>query len=147
MPSRTPFTSLVRTGLLAAALGTAVHGATDPRVMVCAQPCTLVLKAADGTIDIKDLQATPTLKTLYKAGDEFHLDANRKYALMLNESKAGLYNFELQLIPQDQASIWTFRIQTKATEPFIRVVDEGWSHDPGKVVIQTERAKPLITFE
>lgn len=144
MPFRT---DLARLFALAAALGTAARGATDPRVLVCAQPCTLVLKSANGTIDVKDLLATPTLKTLYQPGDEFPVDAHRKYALMLNESKDGFYKFELQLIPKDKDSIWTFRIQTIPTEPFIAVVDEGWSRQPGRVVIQTERTQPLITLE
>jgi hypothetical protein len=147
MPSIPPIARVLLLGLLHAALGRAAWGATDPRVLVCAEPCALVLKSANGTIDVKDLLASPTLKTLYREGDVFQVEANRKYALMLRESKDGFYDFELQLVPQNRDSTWTFRIKTIPTEPFISVVDEGWSKVPGKVVVQTDRTKPLIMLE
>lgn len=39
--------------LLALATAPAVHAVADPRTVVCAQACTLQLKAAKGFIDIK----------------------------------------------------------------------------------------------
>jgi hypothetical protein len=134
-------------GLASVTLTQMAHAATDPRIILCAKSYTLVLKTGNGTIDIKDLRATPTLATLYKPGDKFELQGGREYALMLNESKDGYFTFDLQLAPSDPGSTWSFRIKTIPTAPYLSVVDQGWSQAPGKVVITMDRAKPLIAID
>ena len=86
--------------LIALAAAQAAHAVADPRSVVCAQACTLQLKAAKGFIDIKVPSASGTLRTLYNPGDRFDLEAGKEYVLFLNESMEGWFSFDLLFTPQ-----------------------------------------------
>jgi hypothetical protein len=135
-------------GLAALVLVQSARAASDPRKIHCARPCTLVLKAAIGTIDVKFHTVSGTLKTLYQEGDKFELEAGKDYVLFFNESnREGKFSFDLEFIPAGGDSAWSCRVKTISTEPFISVEPKGWSGAPSKVAINTDPTKPFITID
>ena len=122
------------------------RAASDPRRIHCASPCTLVLQAGDGSIDIKVPTASGSLRTLYQVGDRFDLEGGKDYVLFFNESAKGMFSFDLQFSPGGSGSTWSCRVKTIATEPFISIEPKGWSGSAGTVTISTDRAKPFISI-
>jgi hypothetical protein len=133
-------------GLATFALVQPARAASEYRRILCDRRCTLVLKAATGTIDIKIPTASASLKTLAKYGDSFELEAGKDYVLKLNESPDGLFSFDLQFSPHGSGSTWSCRVKTLSIEPFIGVEQDAWSGAAGKVTINADRAKPFITI-
>jgi hypothetical protein len=143
-----PFARLVLTGCLGLALASTARAEKDPRRIVCAQACTLELKAATGLIEVKVPTASATLKILYRSGDRFDLEGGQDYVLMLNESVDGFFSFDLQFSPKDGGPAWSCRVRTIADPPFIDVDRGVWSGRAGKVVVNTtDRTKPLIALD
>ena len=122
--------------------------ASDPRTIHCAQSTTVTLQAAEGTIDIKNLLASGTLKTLYRQDDHFDLEGGKDYSFFFNESRNGLFRFELQFSPKTQGPAWSCRVQTTADAPFIRVDHQAWSASgaASQVNVNTEKGKAFITI-
>jgi hypothetical protein len=146
---------LVLPGLVCLALARPARAASDPRRILCAQPCTLVLQGANGSIDIKDangctdlnaLTARRSLKTLYQSGDQYPLEGGREYVLFFNESNDGLFDFDLQIIPGGQQASWSCRVHTIAGPPFIAVEHQAWStpQEAGQVTVDTRHGKRFI---
>lgn len=145
MSSSTP-TRLLLAGLASLALVQPARAASDLRRIVCATSCTLVLKAANGTIDVKTPLASANLRTLYQEGDSFPLEAGKDYVLAFRESKQGWFSFDLEFKPAGAGSTWSCRVRTLSTEPFIGVEQSRWSGTPGQVTINTDRTKAFITL-
>jgi len=143
---RTP-THLLLAGLASLALVQPARAASDLRRIVCTRSCILVLKAANGTIDVKTPLASATLRTLYQAGDSFQLEAGKDYVLAFRESREGMFSFDLQFKPTEAGSVWSCRVRTLSTEPFIGVERSTWLGTPGQVTINTDRTKPFITLD
>jgi hypothetical protein len=134
--------------LLALAAAQAVHAVADPRKVVCAQPCTIQLKAAKGFIDIKVPTASGNLKTLYNPGDRFDLEAGKEYVLFLNESVEGWFSFELLFTPKDGSAAWSCRVKTIPEDPFIRVDQTAWSGPAGKAELNVaDRTKTFLNLD
>jgi len=140
-------TRLLLAGLASLAMVQPARAASDLRRIVCTRSCTLVLKAANGTIDVKTPLASATLRTLYQEGDSFPLEARKDYVLAFRESREGMFSFELQFKPTGAGSAWTCRVRTLPVEPFIGVDQDAWSGTPGQVTINTDRTKPFITLD
>jgi len=137
---------LLLAGIASLALVLPARAESDPRKIISAKPCTLVLKAAKGTIDIKIPTASASLKTLYQPGDSFDLEGGKEYVLKLNESKDGWFAFDLQFTPKGGTSTWSCTVKTISKEPFISLEKATWSGPAGKVTINTDRKKPFITL-
>ena len=135
---------LLLVGIASFALVQPARAESDPRKIICAKPCTLVLKAAKGTIDVKIPTASGTLKTLYQDGDSFDLEGGKEYVLKLNESKEGWFSFDLQFKPKGGTSTWSCTVKTISKEPYISVEKANWSGTAGKVSIDMVRTKPFI---
>ncbi len=75
---------LLLAGMLSLALVQPASAASDPRRILCAKACTLVLKAGNGSIDVKVPTASGTLRTLYKEGDSIQLEGGKDYVLVFN---------------------------------------------------------------
>jgi hypothetical protein len=131
--------------LLAAAQ--AAQAVADPRRVVCAQSCTVQLKAAEGFIDIKVPSASGNLKTLYNPGDRFDLEAGKEYVLFLNESIKGWYSFQLVFTPKDGSTAWSCQVKTTAEPPFIQVDQTAWTGPAGKVAIDLDRKKTFLNLD
>jgi len=129
------------------ALAQVAHAESDSRRVICARPCILATKAANGSIEIKIPTATNVLKSLNQEGDSFQLEAGREYVLVFKESKDGFFRFDLQFAPVGTATTWSCRVQTLAVPPFIGVSNGVWAGTPGKVVINTDRVKPFILLD
>jgi hypothetical protein len=143
-----PFLRLALAACLGLGLASAARAEKDPRRIVCAQACTLELKAANGLIEVKVPTASAVLKTLYRSGDRFDLEGGQDYVLMLNESMDGFFTFDLQFSPKDGGPAWSCRVRTIADPPFISVDHAAWSGRAGKVVVNTaDRTKPLIALD
>jgi|GEM_PF-2088196 hypothetical protein len=140
--SRTP----IRLLLAGLALVQPLRAASDSRRIVSAQPCTLVVKAANGTIDIKTPYATATLRTLYQDGDSFQLEGGKDYVLVFRESREGRFSFDLQFKPAGAGSSWSCRVKTLAVEPYIGVDQGTWSGAPGQITVNTDRTKAFIAL-
>lgn len=138
---------LLFTGLVAMSLVQPAHAAGDPRKILCAWPCTLTMKAGVGTIDVKVPLASGTLKTLYREGDSFELEGGKDYVLVFKESKDGLFSFDLRFAAKAGDSVWSCRVKTIPTEPYISVEQTAWSGTPGQVAINTDRVKPFIVIK
>ena len=136
--------AILLTGLVAVQ---AAHAASDPRKVVCAQACTLQLRAAEGFIDIKVPTASGNLKTLYGPGDRFELQAGQEYVLFLNESIKGWFKFDLTFTPKDGGPAWSCRVQTIADAPFIKVDQAAWSGPERKVVVNFDRTKTFLALD
>lgn len=133
--------------LVALAASQAVHAVADPRRVICAQACTLQLKAAKGFIDIKVPSASGTLRTLYNPGDQFDLEAGKEYVLFLNESADGWFSFDLLFTPKDGSAAWSCRVKTIPEAPFLRVDQTAWSGPEGKAVINVDRTKTFLKLD
>ena len=145
--TRFPSTArLLFAGIASLALVQPARAESDPRKIICAKPCTLVMKACNGSIDIKVPTASASLKTLYQAGDSFDLEGGKEYVLKLNESRDGWFSFDLQFTPKGGKSTWSCTVKTIAKEPFISLEKAVWSGPAGKVTINTDRKKPFITL-
>ena len=145
----TRFTSparLLLVGVASLALVQPARAESDPRKILCAVPCTLVLKGAKGTIDVKIPTASASLKTLSRDGDSIDLEAGKEYVLKLNESKEGWFSFDLQFTPKGSPSSWSCTVKTISKEPFISLEKANWSGAAGKVTINMDRAKTFITI-
>jgi len=138
---------LLFAGLAAMTLAQAAHAAGDPRKIRCAWPCTLTLTAGVGSIDIKVPLASGTLRTLYKEGDTFDLEAGKDYVLVFQESKEGLFRFDLRFAAKTGGSAWSCRVRTIPAEPYISVEQSVWEGPPSRVVINTDRVKPFIVLD
>jgi hypothetical protein len=133
--------------LFALAAAQAAHAVADPRTVVCAQACTVQLKAAKGFIDVKVPNASGNLKSLYNPGDRFDLEAGKKYVLFLNESMEGWFSFELLFTPKDGSTAWSCRVKTVPEEPYIRVDQTSWSGPQGKAAINLDRTKTFLDLD
>ena len=140
-------TRLLLAGLASLALVQPARAASDLRRIVCARSCTLVLKAANGTIEVKTPLASATLRTLYQTGDSFLLEAGKDYVLAFKESKEGMFSFDLQFKPTGAGSTWSCRVRTLSVEPFISIDQGTWSGPSGQVTINTDRTKAFITLD
>ena len=125
----------------------AAHAESDARRVICARPCILATKTANGTIEVKTPEATNVLKTLYGEGDTFQMEGGKEYVLVFKESKEGFFRFDLQFSPVGESSTWSCQVQTLPTPPFIGVANSSWSGKPGKVTINTDRVKPFIHID
>ena len=125
----------------------AAHAESDARRVICARPCILATKTANGTIEVKTPFASNVLKTLAQQGDSFKLEAGREYVLVFKESQAGFSRFDLNFSPVGTASTWSCRVQTLAVPPFIGVANAVWSGTPSRITINTDRVKPFISMD
>jgi hypothetical protein len=128
--------------------GLTLVAASDPRTIHCTQTTTVTLQAAEGTIDIKNPLASGTLKTLYRQDDHYDLEGGKDYSFFFNESRNGLFRFELRFSPRTPGPAWSCRVQTIPEAPFISVDHQAWSASEaaGQVTINTDRGKTFITI-
>ncbi len=131
-------------GLASLVLVQPAFAAGDPRRVQCAQTCTLTARTLNGSIDIKNPLASGTLKTLAQAGDAYELAGGQEYVLVLNESKAGWFSFELQFTPKGEGAPWSCRVRTIPDPPYIAVDRATWTGTPGQVTLNLDRTKPII---
>jgi hypothetical protein len=133
-------------GAAVSALPLSAETAYDSRRILCAQPCTLQVQAAEGTLEVKVPTASATLKTLYQPGDTFDLEGGKDYVLRFNESQGGFFSFDLRFTAKGGGSAWSCRVKTVADPPFIKVEQESWSGRAGQVEINTDRTKPFLVI-
>jgi hypothetical protein len=137
---------LLLAGLISLGLVLPARAASDPRKILCAKATTLVLKAGNGSIDVKIPTASGTLRTLYKEGDSIELEGGKDYVLVFNESKDGRFSFDLQFAPTGGGPVWSCRVKTIPTAPFIDIQPGPWSGAPDQVTINTDRTQAFITI-
>lgn len=131
MASIKRFVNFLLTGVAALGLARPAQAVSDPRTIYCAKPYTLMLKNANGSIQVQDSPFSHPFMTLYQPGEACPLKGAREYTLGFTESPDGFFEFTLEFIPQDGGPSWSCHVKTSDKPPFITIDRTAWSAPDG----------------